>query len=158
MDKKFVGIIGLGMAVAIIYTGLLLMYSGILSGEKGNLKKAVENSLLVETYSRNESMNIVTFLITEGGDLDMNETLWRLEEKNSSKNILLSPAKIEKDGFTDLNLYGDKKHSMYWYDAIGDGKIGKGDFIKVKAPQDGDYYLVAVWKGYPVLFSMAFHY
>ena len=153
MDRKTIAILGLGISLLLIYLGFIFLFAGSMSKEESKLKEAWEKNMAVEIYSRNESMNIITFLIYEGGNFDMEEIKWKLNEENGSRSIKMNPVEKGEGEFTDFNLYRDRSHYMYWYDSIGDGKIGKGDFIKVKAPHDGDYYLIATWLKYPVLVS-----
>lgn len=157
MDKIISMIMGLGISVLLIYAGLNIMYKNIISHGENELKKIVENSWSVEIYSKNGSHNIITFLIDEGGNFDINEIKWRMQRKNDSHTFQMVAIKKDKRGFTDYHLYVDK-YGIYWYDSIEDGMIGKGDFIKVKAPSDGEYYLMAFWKKFPILITDDFHY
>ena len=158
MDKTTLLIIGLGISVLLIYTGITILYKNIISREGNDLKKVVENSWSVEICSKNDSCNIITFLIDEGGNFNMNEIEWRMQGKNDSHAFYMAAIKKNRREFTDYTLHMDKYHEIYWYDSIKDGVIGKGDFIKVKAPSDGEYYLMAFWKNFPVLITEDFHY
>jgi hypothetical protein len=57
------------------------------------------------------------------------------------KIIDLSAIGKNYEEFTDVNLFNDTQYQIYWYDADGSNSIYIGDYLKVKTPDEGDYFL-----------------
>jgi len=105
------------------------------------------NAVVNET---NTTSKIVTWEITRGGPLDIEEITWTLNLEGTETEVEMKAIKKTQEEFTDDDLVEDDQYQIYWKDTSYDNFIGIGDYLKVKAPHHGRYFLYGEFEGWRI--------
>ncbi len=101
----------------------------------------------VRVEEQNASAHIVTFEIISGTGIPLKDITWYLHEMDESGQFsvdeyLFIAKQTDAQGFTDEQLMEEGVDHLYWLDGNGDGLVGEGDLLKVKARAPGSYKLM----------------
>lgn len=103
----------------------------------------LNRQISVKEIERNDSANTITWIIVKGGGAPIDEIKWEVEYENMG--FKLNIIKVSEKNFSDEKIV-KKYFALFWLDEIEDGKIGEGDFLKLKVPYDGNFTIMAFWK------------